>query len=101
MVSETDLPWQTDIFAILPHTAKPSILMLSGEKGCFLPGFRLNDQGLWVQAGLVKQELQKKLGLEVNVLRRAYYRADVDIHRAESIYILEGHPPLVDFHPPS
>jgi fructosamine-3-kinase len=69
--------------------------MLPGEKGLFfLPEFRLDGRGLWVKAGLLKQELQKKLGVEVNVLRRAYYRADLDTHRAESIYILEGYPPL-------
>lgn len=69
--------------------------MLPGEKGLFfLPEFRLDGQGLWVKVGLLKQELQKKLGVEVNVLRRAYYQADADTHRAESIYILEAHPPL-------
>ncbi|MBI1880331.1 MAG: hypothetical protein HYR94_19280 [Chloroflexi bacterium] len=93
-MSETELPWQADVFGILPHATEPWILMLSGEKGFFLPWFRLDDRGLWVKAGLVKREMQKTLGFEVNVLHRAYYRADVDTHRAESIYILEGPPPL-------
>lgn len=94
LLSETDLPWQTDVFGILPHAIEPLILMLSGEKGFCLPGFRIDGQGLWIQAGLLKREMQQTLGLEVNVLRRAFYRAEVDTHRAESIYVLEGHPPL-------
>lgn len=72
-LSETGLLWQTDIFAILPHATEPWILMLSGEKRFFLPRFRLDGRGLWVKVGLLKQEMQKTFGLEVNVLRQAYY----------------------------
>ncbi|GIK38084.1 MAG: hypothetical protein BroJett011_19170 [Chloroflexota bacterium] len=93
-MSETDLPWQTDVFGILPHPTEQRILMVPDEKGFSLPGFRLAERGLWVRAGLLKQELQKALGLEVNVLRRAYYQADSETQRAESIYILEGHSPF-------
>ena len=45
-LSETDLPWQTDVFGILPHATEPLILMLSGEKGFCLPRFRIDSQGL-------------------------------------------------------
>lgn len=94
LLSETNLAWQTHVCGILPHATEPLILMLPSEKGFCLPGFRIEGQGLWLQAGLLKQELQKTLGLEVNVLRRASYRADSDTHQAVSIYVLEGHPPL-------
>ena len=84
-MKQTDPAWQTDVFGILPHATEPRILMVPGEKGFCLPRFRLEGRGLWVQAGLLKQELQKKLGTKGNVLWRAYYRADLDTHRAESI----------------
>jgi len=83
------LAWQSEVYAILPHTQEAKVWLVPNEHGFALPHLTLPG-GLWdTTEAQVQRPWQHKLG-GIQVLYRAHFEQDDAAQTAQSVFVLEN-----------
>ncbi|BDA66957.1 hypothetical protein CAL7716_011230 [Calothrix sp. PCC 7716] len=83
--------WQSFFYAILPHPTEAKVLMLFDESGYFLPYTHKNEDIYYDDFITIKEELEKRLLIEFNILYYASLNYDKSKRQNHAIYVLEHH----------
>ena len=90
-MSDTPLPWHSNIYLMLSHVSEPSVLMLSTECGWSLLHLQYAGRMRLAHVEPFQQIVAQSLGLYVTVLRCvSTHTADQQL---EAIFLLENHCP--------
>ena len=90
-MSDTPLPWHSNIYLMLSHVSEPSVLMLSTECGWSLLHLQYAGRMRLAHVEPLQQIVAQSLGLYVTVLRCvSAHTADQQL---EAIFLLENHCP--------
>lgn len=82
--------WKSYLYAILPHPAEAKILMLSNGDSWFLPHVCVNDYLECDDIPVIKKELERVLGVSVNILYCANNNFDKLKHEIHGVYVVEN-----------
>lgn len=83
--------WQSFFYTILPHPTEAKVLMLFDGSGYFLPYTHKNEDIYYDDFITIKEELEKRLSFQFNILYYASRNSDKLKRQNHAIYILEHH----------
>ena len=83
--------WQSCFYALLLHPTEAKVLIQSSNDNYFLPYVEIN-QAIWLSNfKTIKDAIEQKLSISVNVLHYASYKVDKKQRKIKAIYLLEQH----------
>ena len=90
-MSDTQPQWQSHLYAILPHSSAPCILMVQETTGWSLPSISL-DEYIWLPNwNRINEVWRGALGQDITALRYLNYKIEESEHQIYAIFVLENH----------
>ena len=90
-MSDTPMPWHSDIYLMLSHASEPSVLMLPTAHGWSLVHLQYAGRMRLANVEPLQQLVGQSLGLSATVLRCvSAHTADQHL---EAMFVLENHSP--------
>lgn len=83
--------WKSCFFALLLHPTEAKVLLQSNKGNYYLPYVEINKRILLDDFKSVKDAIEQRLNISVNILHYASYQVNKKQRKIQGIYVLEQH----------
>lgn len=86
-------PWKSYFYALLIHPTEAKVLIISRDEYYCLPCVEINKNIGFDNFQAIKDGMERKLGISINVLHYASYKVEKEQRKIQGTYVLEQHNP--------